>query len=76
LSYIVEKLQKKLGKQEIIYISKVLPIEGNNTELKALEALDEHTSEVHNQVILGVPIEHGYFINLKNAKSQKELVTA
>lgn len=76
LEYIVKKIQKRLNKQEIIYISKVLPIEGNNAELKTLSGLYGDVTEIQNQIFLGVPIEHGYFIKLETAKPKKELVAA
>lgn len=65
MRYISSKIQNKLTKEELIYVSGIEIIDNNNPDLEAIYRtvnVEHSTTEIENRIFFGFWIKHAYII--------------
>ena len=71
LRYIVNKTKMELKEDELIMLSKIVIIDENNSDLKAVQqalSTEHNAVEIQNCDFFGIKIKHAYIITSKRIK--------
>lgn len=73
MSLIAKKLKEKLNTEELIGISRIVPIENNNPALDAFQGktnVEHGIEEIRDSNLFGLQIKHAYIITSKRTDNE------